>query len=292
MKILVTGGSGFVGSQVVAEAAKRGHDVVSLSRGVQALPRGYRVAAVKVDLVRPHGLDEALQGVKAVVHAAGILRERGSQSFERAHVGATANLVDACKRAGVEKIIQVSALGAAVTAPTSYLRTKRQAERLVEESGIPFTIFRPSLIFGAGDRLVSHLVALVRYSPLVPVVAPERTRLQPVWVGDVVAAILGAVADPSTDATIYELGGPAQMTFVDLIEIVKKGLGRGAFNVRVPALLAHPFVRLGERFFDEPPLTVQELAVLSSGGTCDPSPAAVTFGLRMRSLADVLREYR
>ena len=292
MKILVTGGSGFVGSHIVREASARGHEVVSLARGAQAPSRLERVTNVGIDLVRPDGLEPALRSVRAVVHAAGVLYERPGQSFERSHVGATANLVDACKRAGVGKLVLLSSLGARTNAATNYLRTKRQAEKIIEESGIPFTIFRPSLVFGVGDRVVSHLVAMVRYSPLIPVVAPQDVRLQPVWVGDVATAVVGSIADASTNGHVYELGGPVQMTIEQLVELVKKSLGRTALSVRIPGLLATPLVRLGERLFDDPPLTIQQLEILESGGTCDPNPAAVTFGLRMRALADVLAEYR
>lgn len=292
MRILITGGTGFVGMRIVGEIVDAGHEVVSLSRGVHAPGHPYPVTNVKIDLVRPEGLDDALRGVDTVVHAAGITREVSGQSFERAHVGSTENLVAACKDAGVGKIVHLSALGARTTAPTAYLTTKWHAEQIIENSGIAYTIFRPSLIFGAGDRFISHLLTLLRFSPFVPVLGPEQAMVQPVWVGDVATAIVRAVADDSTSGNTYELGGPAPMSFADLVELLKQSASRPVLSVHLPGFLSRPFVKLGEMLFQDPPLTTEQLGALAMGGTCDPNPAAVTFGLRMRSLEDVLPEYR
>lgn len=268
-----------------------GHEVVSLSRGVQRGSHVYPVRNVHIDLVRPDGLLEALAGVGGVVHAAGILREQRGQDLERAHVGATANLVEACRRAGVGKIIHLSTLGVHAKAPEAYLRSKWEAERIIETCGLSYTIFRPSLVFGAGDRVVSQLLTVCRYSPIIPLLGDTDARVQPIWVGDVATAALRALKDRSTDGAIYELGGPESMTIADVVETIKRETKRPAVPVKVPRFLSGPLVRLGEQLFDRPPVTEDQLALLSAGGTCDPNPAAVTFGLRMRALADVLPEY-
>jgi len=291
VKILVTGGTGFVGWQVVRAAVSSGGEVVSLSRGVQRGGHAYPVRNVRVDLVRPQGLLEALAGVTGVVHAAGILREDKGQDLERAHVGATANLVEACRRAGVDKIVHLSALGAHAKSPSPYLRRKWEAERVIESSGLPYTIFRPSLIFGAGDRVVGPLLTISRYSPVIPLLGDSSAKVQPIWVGDVATAALRALKDRSTDGAIYELGGPLAMSIADVVETIRSETGRRAFPLRVPAFLSSSLVRLGEQLLSHPLVTEDQLMLLVAGGTCDPNPAAVTFGLRMRALADVLPEY-
>lgn len=291
MKILVTGGTGFVGWHIVRAAVTAGHEVVSLSRGVQRGSHVYPVRNLHIDLVRPDGLLEALAGVGGVVHAAGILREQRGQDLERAHVGATSNLVEACRRAGVGKIVHLSTLGVHAKAPEAYLRSKWEAERIIESCGLSYTIFRPSLVFGAGDRVVSQLLTVCRYSPVIPLLGDTDARVQPIWVGDVATAVLRALKDRSTDSAIYELGGPESMTIADVVEAIKRETKRPAVPVKVPRFLSGPLIRLGEQLFDRPPVTEDQLALLSAGGTCDPNPAAVTFGLRMRALADVLPEY-
>jgi uncharacterized protein YbjT (DUF2867 family) len=291
VKILITGGTGFVGSAVIRDAVAHRHDVVSLSRGVLSRGHPYPVTNVKLDLVRPQGLREALHGVKAVVHAAGIVSESGGQSFERLHVGGTANLVDACVAAKVEKIVLVSALGARANSPSAYLKTKWEAEQIVEHSGVPYTVFRPALIFGAGDRFITRLLTLLRYLPVMPVLGTDGAQIRPVWVGDVATAIARSLADPTTNAHAYDLCGPVSMTFDDLVELLKTRTGHSALSIRLPAFLAQPLVHLGERMLSKPPLTLDQLTALLAGNPCDPNPAAVTFGLRMRSLVDVLPEY-
>ena len=265
--------------------------MVSLSRGVQRGGHVYPVRNVHIDLVRPDGLLEALAGVGGVVHSAGILREQRGQDLERAHVGATSNLVEACRRAGVGKIVHLSTLGVHAKAPEAYLRSKWEAERIIESCGLSYTIFRPSLVFGAGDRVVSQLLTVCRYSPVIPLLGDTDARVQPIWVGDVATAVLRALKDRSTDSAIYELGGPESLTIADVVDAIKRETKRPAVPVKVPRFLSGPLVRLVEQLFDRPPVTEDQLALLSAGGTCDPNPAAVTFGLRMRALADVLPEY-
>jgi uncharacterized protein YbjT (DUF2867 family) len=291
VKILVTGGTGFVGRHIVRTAATAGHEVISLSRGVQPGGHVYPIRNIRIDLVRPEGLLEALVGVGGVVHAAGILHEQRGQDLERAHVGATANLAESCRRAGVGKIVHLSALGVNPNAPEAYLRSKWEAERIIESSGLRYTIFRPSLVFGAGDRVVSQLLAVSRYSPVIPLLGDADARVQPIWVGDVATAVVRALSDKSTDGGTYELGGPESMTIADVVETIKRETKRPALPVKIPRFISGPLVKLGEQLFETPPVTEEQLALLSAGGTCDPNPAAVTFGLRMRPLADVLPEY-
>ena len=191
--------------------------------------------------------------------------EDDGQSFERAHVGATANLVEACREAGVGKIIHISALGARTDSPVAYLKTKWQAEDVIESSGIPFTILQPSLIFGERDRLTSHLVALLRFSPLVPVLGHDDAKVQPVWVGDVCMAVLRALNDDSSDGRTFQLGGPASMSFAQIVETVQKITGARAISVPIPPFIASAFVKLGEQIFDDPPLHGATVGVTCRG---------------------------
>ncbi len=284
----MAGGTGFIGSAIVRRALEAGYRVACLSRGVQPAhhPRG--VLVFKVDLVRPQGLERALAGVDVVVHAVGILREGRSQTFERVHVGGTANLLDACRRAGVAKLVYLSSLGAHLGRRNAYLRTKAEAERLIEYSGIPYTIFRPSLVFGANDRLVTHVRRLVRVARVVPILTTGHTLVQPIWVEDVATAVVRSLDDPKTNGHVYELGGPAPMTLADLVEAIKRSAGSPALSLPLPPAVGRPLGRLVQLLVDQPPLSTDQAALLASGGTCDPSPAAVTFGLRLRRVGDVL----
>jgi len=132
---------------------------------------------------------------------------------------------------------------------------------------------------------------MARVSPLLPLRTAGDIVIQPIWVGDVAKALVAALSDDSTDGNIYELGGPAEMTFDSLVKTVKEAAGRSSLSIHLPEFLAAPLARLAEMLLKHPPMTAAQLSLLTASGTCDPSPAAVTFGLRMRSLVDVLSEY-
>jgi len=132
----------------------------------------------------------------------------------------------------------------------------------------------------------------MRSSRVVPIVTRRSDPVQPIWVGDVATAVVRAITDDSSSGHCYDLGGPAPMTYAEMVDLIKERTGIAALSLPVPAQLAEPFVKLGQRLFRDPPLTSDQLELLVNGGTCDPNPAAVTFGLRMRSLSDVLPEYR
>jgi NADH dehydrogenase len=270
---------------------RAGHAVVSLGRGLRAPGHGYPVTNFRIDLVRPVGLDEALRGVEVVVHAAGILTQTRGQSFERTHVGGTENLIAACRRGGVHKLVYLSALGTRKNASTAYLRTKWEGEQAVEASGIPYTIFRPSLIFGVGDHLVSSLLAFLRYAPLLPSIGPEEARVQPIWVGDVATAVVRCIGDATTNGAIYNLAGPDTISLGALVDTIKAAAAPSLPRIPVPPAITGLFVRLAEQLLHDPPFSSEQFALLATTEACDPGPAAVTFGLRMRSLADVLSEY-
>ena len=278
MKVLVAGGTGFIGSAVVRQAVASGHRVACLSRGVHPAchPRG--VVVFKVDLVRPQGLERALTGIDTVVHAVGILREGKGQSFERVHVGGTANLIDACKRAGVSKIVYLSSLGAHLNRRNTYLRTKAEAEHLIEGSGIPYTILRPSLVFGTGDRLVTHILSWMRGSRVVPILSQHGLPIQPVWVGDVATAVVRALDDPKTNGQVYDLGGPAEMTYADMVNLIREQTGIKALALPVPAILTEPLGRLGQRLFERPPLSSDQLELLVSIGRHRKQRKGTEFG--------------
>lgn len=140
--------------------------------------------------------------------------------------------------------------------------------------------------------MVSQLLSITKYSSIVPVFGSEDLKVQPIWVGDVATAVVKAAMDPSTDGSVFELGGPHSMTIPDVIATIKRGTGSASVPVRIPAFLSGTLVKLGEQLLSHPPVTQEQLVSLAAGGTCDPNPAAVTFGLRMRSLADVLPDYR
>ncbi|MSQ68799.1 MAG: complex I NDUFA9 subunit family protein [Gammaproteobacteria bacterium] len=224
--IAVLGGSGFVGRALCEQLARAGWAVRVLTRARNHARELWPLPAtecVECDVYAPAALAAALRGTDAVINLVGILNEKGDRGtgFQRAHVELTQCVIAACATAGVGRYLHMSALNAASGAPSHYLRTKGDAEKLVRAaSALQSTIFRPSLIFGPGDGLFVRFDQLLSLAPILPL-ACAAARFQPVYVGDVAAAFITALDDKSTIGQDYSLGGPAVLS---LLEIVRYGV--------------------------------------------------------------------
>ena len=174
--ILVTGGTGFVGSHLIQRMCKEGLPVRAVARSpdkVQAL-KDLGVEVVKGDVSDKASLEQATAGVERVIHLVGIIQESPGETFHGVHVDGTRNLLEAAKKNNVRGFFYQSALGARPNAKSEYHKTKWEAEELVRASGIPYTILRPSLIYGSGDRFTIRLSEMIRLSPLLPVIGSGK----------------------------------------------------------------------------------------------------------------------
>ncbi len=293
--VAVTGGTGFVGRAVVGALILHGHRVRCLVRpGSERRVAGLDGAStVPGDVTEPAGLADAVRSADAVVHLVGIIRERRGRgvTFERLHTEATRNVTAAAREAGVRRFVHMSALGARARAPSRYHRTKWEAEQAVRQSGLDWTIFRPSVIFGPGDGFVTLLARLVRWLPIVPVVGNGKNRCQPVSVADVAESFARAVERPRTARQVFAVGGPRAYTFDQVLDEVGAALGRRRVRkLHHPVGLIAPLVRALERapLF---PLTTDQLLMLREDNTCDPAPWARAFGIRPVELGPGIRAY-
>ncbi|MFO1281269.1 MAG: complex I NDUFA9 subunit family protein [Burkholderiales bacterium] len=218
-RVLVVGGSGFVGRALVARLAALGDRVVvptrrrDRAREVVLLPT---VDVVEADVHDGAALAGLATGADAVVNLAGILNESRRETFERAHVALAGVVVDACRKAGVRRLVHMSALGAGPEGPSRYLKSKGAAEALVANSGLDWSIFRPSVIFGPDDRFLNLFIGLAKFAPVFPL-AGASARFQPVHVGDVVRAMAHALGDPGCVGRRYDLCGPKVYTLRELV---------------------------------------------------------------------------
>ncbi|NGQ97361.1 complex I NDUFA9 subunit family protein [Brevibacillus sp. SYP-B805] len=283
MKVLVTGSTGFVGRGILPRLAEAGHETVCLVRpGSEAKlgavqPGSIRLAAG--DLFEPAALAQALAGCEAVIHLVGIIREnpRKGVTFSRIHVEGTRRLLDAAKQAGVKRFIHMSALGARMGAASPYHRTKYEAEQLVIHSGIPYTIFRPSVIFGPDDEFVNMLAGLVRL-PVTPVIGDGAYRLQPVARQTVADVFTQALTHDRCLGEIYEAGGPEPLSYNALLDQIGAALGKTSVRkLHLPLGLMKPVINLleGFSFF---PITNTQLTMLLEENVCaDPAKLYETF---------------
>jgi len=304
MKVFVTGAAGYVGAAVVAELVKRGHEAVCLVRDgrmkrlQKAVPEkdfASRVRAVPGDLLRPETYRAALAGADAVIHLVGIIREKPSAgvTFERIHTEGTRLLIEACREAGFpaagKRFVHMSALGARPGASTDYFRTKWAAEELVRASGMPYVIFRPSVIAGEDSEFLEMLEDLAKL-PLTPVIGDGKYRLQPVALSTVADIFVKALTHPQAN-TSWDVGGPEQIAFNDMLRAVGAALGRRVRLVHVPLGLVKPAVRAFGRlsFF---PITSNQLAMLLEENICrEGTPFYEAFGTPPVPFAEVLREW-
>ena len=232
-RVLIVGGSGFIGTHVAARLAARGVRVViptrrrERARHLLPLPT---VDVVQISLDDP-AFEAALAGCDAVVSLAGVLH--GSygnpygREFARAHVETPRRIAEACRHAGVRRVVHVSALGAGgapASLPSMYLRSKAAGEQVLRDSGLDVTILRPSVVFGPEDQFLNLFAKLLRLFPLMPL-ARADARFQPVFVGDVADAIVNVLTRPATIGKTYELAGPEVFTLGEMVELVGRWSG-------------------------------------------------------------------
>src|SRR3989454_9087374 len=291
-RVFVTGATGFVGRAVVQALRGEGYVVRCLvRRGSEPDLRGVgAIERVEGDVLAPQLLDEGMAGCGAVIHLVGIIREHiaTNTTFYRVHVQGTVNVVAAAAAAGVRRYVHMSALGAREGARSRYHQTKWAAEEAVHACSLPWTIVRPSVIYGRGDGFVSLLVRLVRRLPVVPLIGGGR--LQPVPVEQVAQGLARALARPAAVKQTYEVGGPDRVTLGELVDLIGKVLGRRRilkFNVPRGVVWAATRVLHRLPFF---PLTPDQLLMLEEDNVCDPAPFFSTFGLAPLPLATGLRQ--
>ncbi|MCS7182619.1 MAG: complex I NDUFA9 subunit family protein [Thermoanaerobaculum sp.] len=287
-KVLVTGASGFVGTRIVAELLQRGFQVVALARRLSQSSSEPGVIRVAAD-VTLSGWERWVEGCSAVIHLVGIIREDPRQgiTFHGAHVEATARVVEVCKKFGIFRLVHMSAVGADPQSPIPYHRTKGQAEELVRASGLAWTIFRPSVIFGPGDGFTTTLTGVIRRAPLVPVFGDGSYPLQPVAVEEVAEAFVASLENPQAVEQIVELGGPEVLSYRQVLQRIASSLGKKRLFVPIPLPLVRPAVKIAAWLLSNPPITPDELAMLLAGSTADIRVAQKLFDLPRKNFRGV-----
>jgi len=290
--ILVIGGTGFIGRHLVARLAESGEKVRVAARGERGadLPEG--VEQARVDVISGEGLAEAMAGVDRVAHLVAIIIEKGSQRFDAVIRGGTEGVVREAEKAGVKKLVYVSAIGAAPDPRFPYWHAKWEAEQIVAGSSLNYTILRPSLVFGPEDEFFNRLADMVRRSPLLPIAGAGKTRFQPIGVDDLVACIVACIVaclgEGTHDRQTVEVGGPEQLTYNELIDVISAALGKRRPRVHVPLWLMRPGARVLQSILSNPPVTTDQLAMLSKDNVAELDAVPRQFGFTPGRLADGL----
>ena len=295
--VTVFGGSGFIGRHLIGRLAKQGWVVrVAVRRPSHAgylKPMGDvgQITPIRAPLQDPIAVESAVAGADAAINLVGILYERGRQNFTALHARGAQTVAAAAAAAGVERLVQVSALGADLHATADYARSKGAGEAAVRTAFPGAVILRPSVAFGPEDGFFNRFAQIARISPFLPLIGGGHTRFQPVYVGDVAEAIAKAVLDPACAGRTYELGGPHVYSFKELMELLLREIHRRRLLVPWPFALAE----MQAMFFEllpVPPLTRDQVRLLRNDSVV--SEGALTLadlGITPTSVEVILPTY-
>ncbi len=279
--ILVTGGTGFVGSHLIKKMRQEGLSVRAVVRSpAKAIElRDLGVEVVPGDVSDKASLERAVQGIERVVHLVGIIQEAPGATFQGVHVDGTRNLAEAARKAGVRHFLFQSALGTRANAKSQYHRTKWEAEELVRGSGIPSTVLRPSLIYGPGDQFTIRLSDMIRLSPILPIIGSGSSKVQPLFINDAVACIVKAVTSDAYLNELYELGGPEQLSYEEVTRAIAAALGVSRPALHLPLLFMRSMARVMETVLPKPPVTTDQLIMLQEDTVCSMKDIRDAFGI-------------
>ncbi|MGA2253163.1 MAG: NAD-dependent epimerase/dehydratase family protein [Thermoguttaceae bacterium] len=290
MKVIVAGGTGFLGNQVTTSLLAAGHRVVLLARGTRTTASAEGVEVVLCDVGAGPIPLEPLRDSDALVNLVGIKREEGTQTFARVHVDAMHHLLAAAKVLGLRRFVHVSVVCSRPDSRSGYHNTKWLAEELVRASDLDFTILKPGVIYGPGDDMVTHLVKMIRFAPIFPLVGRGKSILQPVHARDVAQTALRALDCDRASGKTYDVVGPKRMTLREVVRTVAEGVGLKLWIVDMPIgfhRIAVHLMSLARR----PLSTPAQLQMLVDGLYGDPGPAEADLGVEPSPFTvDVVRE--
>jgi len=290
VKILVTGGTGFVGPYVVQRLVDDGHTVRVLERTAGSSAGLPSQEAVQGSMTDAESLRRAAEGQDAVVHLVAILNGKPAD-FERVMEQGTRDLLDAAREAGVGRFVLMSALGTSEETKdlVPYYRAKWTKEQDVRASGLEHVIFRPSFVFGRRGGALEQFARIARLAPVTPIVGPGTQRIQPIWVDDVAAYFGEGAVRPEAANRTFELGGPDVVTWNEFWERLKRAQGSRRPSVHLPFGLMRAQASVLERL-PNPPVTRDQLTMLAAGdNVVSNSDAVDTFALPLVPLDEQLR---
>jgi NADH dehydrogenase len=249
------------------------------------------VEIVGGDVHDRESMNVAFESVDVVYHLVGIIAETRTLTFDKTVAEGTKNVVAACLETGVKRIVYLSAVGTSPEATSKYHRTKWLAEEAIRNSGIEYTIFRPSIIFGPGECFVSILVRMISRLPLVPIIGDGKYELQPVYIDDLVRVMSRAPENENSLDRTIEVGGPGKYQYREIVTILKRILNKKRGSIYLPLwfMKANAFVL--ERVMKPAPITRDQIAMLIAGNVCDNSKLEEIFDIELTDFEDGLRKY-
>ena len=260
MRVAITGGTGFVGSHLAARLAGEGHEIVRLARRAHA---NEEVVLAPLDDVAQ--LAQAFAGCRAVAHCAGINRELGEQTYARVHVEGTRNVVEAARRAGVDKIVLMSFLRARPECGSTYHESKWAAEEIVRESGLDYTIIKAGVVYGCGDHMLDHLSHAFHTFPIFALVGLKEQTVRPLAVEDLVHVMRAALIDRRLKRQTIALLGPEEIYLREAVRRVAEVVGKQPLMFPLPLWCHRLMARVFELTMKVPLVSLAQVQILAEG---------------------------
>jgi len=292
--IAITGATGFVGREIVKQARADGHAVRAIVRDPKRarwLADEYGVELFHGNVLFSPSLDGAMRGANCVIHLAGIIHEWRENTFQRVHAEATMNVVGEAKKDGAKRFLHMSALGTRPNARSRYHQTKWAGEEFVRQSGLAWTIFRPSVIYGPQDKSINVLAKLVGALPVVPVLGDGHSKIQPISVENVAKCFVEAIKHDETIGKTYDLCGPEAFTWNELYDALMRLLGVRKPKLHLPLPIARLQAAVFEKVLSNPPFTRDQLMMTEEDNVGDPKPAERDFALEQESFGAGISRY-
>lgn len=291
--ILVAGGTGFVGGHVLRRLREEDRTVRALVRSDEDARRVEQLSIepVKGDISDRTSLEKAMNGVDTAINLVGIIEEAPKKgvTFEKLHHRGAANFAEAASSAGVKKIIHMSALGTRPRPVSEYHRTKYLGEEAVKNSGVTYTIFRPSAQIGVDGEFTKMMIQLLTTAPVLPVFGDGKYKMQPMDVKDTAAFFAAAVDKPESDNRVFEIGGPEVLTYLELLGKFEKALGKRKIKLSLPWPISNTMVSMMQ-ILPKPPITDTQYKMLKEDNVCDNGPALEVFPLDLHRIDPVIEK--
>ena len=297
-QVTVFGGSGFVGRAIVRALAQEGYQVrvacrrIELAERIKTAGDVGQITILRTNLRIPASVAAAVSGSQAVINASGIAFQRGRQRYETVHVEGARAIAEAAKAAGVQRLVHISGIGADQRNSTNrFIRSKVDAEDAIVSGFANATMLRPSVVFGPEDAMFNRMAQIARQAPFLPVVGDGSARVQPVYVGDVGAAMVAVLERPDTAKSVFELGGPHVYTYREIGKLVLREIDRHKRIVGIPAGLMKIAGFFAE-FLPVPPLTHDQVDLLVTDNVTRPgAPGLAELGIKPTAAEAILPMY-
>lgn len=292
--VTLFGGTGFLGRAIAGRLAGQGTRLriavrrPELANDLVAAYQPGQVEALRGDVREAESVAQAIEGASAVVNAVGLYLEQGGATFEAVHIRGAQQVARQAARLGVPRLVHVSGIGAAEDSPSSYVQARARGDAVAQAAFPEATILRPSVLFGPGDAFFTSLAAIARMTPVLPLFGTGRTRLQPVYVGDVAAAVSASIERPDAVGKVFELGGPDVFTYRALLQLTLDHIGRRRLLLPVPFLI-WDLLAACAGLLPRPPLTRAQVVLMKADNTVGRGvPGLPELGIEPTSVEAVL----